>query len=93
MYAWAAGKKKEEDLPAQMANWINVHNGESETILGNVIGETDIVAVAEAHVLALETPDAAGERFITSMGPYAGQDVCDVSWRLFRSIRGVPSHL
>jgi nucleoside-diphosphate-sugar epimerase len=38
-------------------------------------------AVALAHVRALDVPEASGQRFITSQGPFAGQDYCDVSLR------------
>lgn len=40
--------------------------------------ETLTFPVARAHVQALLTPDAAGHRFITSAGPFAAQDWCDV---------------
>lgn len=34
--------------------------------------------VAKAHVQALVVPEAGGERFTTSAGPFAAQDWCDV---------------
>jgi len=34
--------------------------------------------VAKAHVKALLVPEAGGERFTTSAGPFAAQDWCDV---------------
>jgi hypothetical protein len=34
--------------------------------------------VAKAHVQALLVPEAGGERFTTSAGPFAAQDWCDV---------------
>ena len=34
--------------------------------------------VSDAHVKALTVPEAGGERFIISCGPYSGQDYCDV---------------
>jgi hypothetical protein len=34
--------------------------------------------VAKAHVRALVVPEAGGERFTTSAGPFAAQDWCDV---------------
>jgi len=38
--------------------------------------------VAKAHVKALLVPEAGGERFTTSAGPFAAQDWCDVSYPL-----------
>ena len=34
--------------------------------------------MAKAHVQALVVPEAGGERFTTSAGPFAAQDWCDV---------------
>jgi hypothetical protein len=38
-----------------------------------------VCAVTLAHVRALDVPEASRQRFITSQGPFAGQDYCDVS--------------
>ena len=38
-----------------------------------------VYAVTLAHVRALDVPEASRQRFITSQGPFAGQDYCDVS--------------
>lgn len=42
----------------------------------------DVRDVAEAHYKALITPEAGGNRFIVSAGPYCGQDIVDIihSW-------------
>ncbi|KAL4259845.1 NAD(P)-binding domain superfamily protein [Pleurotus pulmonarius] len=39
----------------------------------------DVRDLAEAHTKALETPDAGGERIITSAGAYIWQDLIDVA--------------
>lgn len=56
---------KEEDLSKDMLN----------TPSANFV---DVRDVALAHVRALEVPEAGGQRFITSSGPYCWQDVLDV---------------
>lgn len=49
-------------------------NDLSETA-GNWI---DVRDVALAHFLALTVPEAGGERFIISNGPFSGQDIVDI---------------
>lgn len=32
IYQWAAGEKKEDDLPGQLGNWVNVNQGAYQTL-------------------------------------------------------------
>jgi hypothetical protein len=79
--------KSEQDLENHtgIINWVNVKDREFMKMytglhLGCTVwsSETLTFPVARAHVQALLTPDAAGHRFITSAGPFAAQDWCDV---------------
>ncbi|RSH88686.1 methylglyoxal reductase (NADPH-dependent) gre2 [Saitozyma podzolica] len=54
---------------------------------GNWINVKD---VALAHVRALDVPEASGQRFITSQGPFAGQDYCDVLHKRFPDLPNIP---
>ncbi|GFZ47026.1 hypothetical protein JCM24511_04252 [Saitozyma sp. JCM 24511] len=36
-----------------------------------------VYAVSLAQIRALDVPEASRQRFITSQGPFAGQDYCD----------------
>jgi len=75
VYAWATGQKEEKDLPVVSGNWVNVRDGMSRL----ATCQSELTTVARAHVRAFEVPEAAGERFIVGAGPFAGQDVVDVS--------------
>ncbi|WVQ82612.1 hypothetical protein IAT38_004743 [Cryptococcus sp. DSM 104549] len=55
--------------------------------LGNFVNVKD---VALAHVLALTTPAASGQRFITSAGPLAAQAWVDIIHKDFPQIKNVP---
>lgn len=47
--------------------------------------------VALAHVRALTVSEAGGHRFITSNGPFAGQDYCDILHKHFPELPDVPT--
>lgn len=54
--------------------------------LGNFI---DVRTVADAHVKAVQVPEAAGNRFIISAGPFSWQDACR---HLFILLYAPPPH-
>jgi nucleoside-diphosphate-sugar epimerase len=56
-------------------------NPEPGEFLGNFI---DVRTVAEAHVKAVQVPEAGGNRFIISAGPFSWQDACRYFSILFR---------
>jgi hypothetical protein len=74
LYPYAAGKKSEEDLKNHkgIICWVYVRDCKSDL-------NVKLIEVAKAHVKALLVPEAGGERFTTSAGPFAAQDWCDVS--------------
>ncbi|KAL7421067.1 low-affinity phosphate transporter [Cryptotrichosporon argae] len=51
----------------------------------------DVRDVAMAQVRAMTVPEAGGERFIVSNGPYSGNDVCVVLNRDFPDLPNVPT--
>jgi len=79
-YQYASGQKKEEDLSSVAGNWVSVRDGE---LIYCLRAWTVLMTVARAHVRALEVQEAAGNRFITGAGPFAGQDYVDVGSRQF----------
>jgi len=53
-----------------------VHHPPAEEVATRYFGNSvDVRDVATAHALALENPQAGGERFITSAGPFAFQQI------------------
>ncbi|GFZ49479.1 Putative uncharacterized oxidoreductase [Saitozyma sp. JCM 24511] len=73
-YKWAAGKKTQADLPA-------------EDDSGNWV---NVIDVALAHVRALEVPEASGQRYLTSNGPFVVQDYLDVLHSRFPDLPNIP---
>ncbi|RSH88684.1 methylglyoxal reductase (NADPH-dependent) gre2 [Saitozyma podzolica] len=73
-YQWAAGNRKEADLPGapEAGSWVDVSD------------------VALAHVRALEVPEASGQRFSTSAGAFTPQDYVDVLHKDFPDLKNVP---
>ncbi|KAG9100179.1 methylglyoxal reductase (NADPH-dependent) gre2 [Ceratobasidium sp. UAMH 11750] len=59
---------------------INTNEGEisQDRLLAPNTNFGDVRDVAQAHLRALELPEASGERFITCLGPYTWQDALDV---------------
>lgn len=49
----------------------------------------DVRDVAEAHVLAYETPEAAGQRYFCVSGGYTYQRICDIIRKDFPEMRGL----
>lgn len=47
----------------------------------------DVRDVAKAHLLAFESPLAAGQRYLTSAGTFAYQDICDIVRARFPALR------
>lgn len=46
--------------------------------------------VADAHVRALEVPEASGQRFLTSAGPYSGNDFAVFLNENYPQLKNVP---
>ncbi|WRT68381.1 uncharacterized protein IL334_005357 [Kwoniella shivajii] len=63
----------------------------SESDLPGPMGSwVDVKDVANAHIRALEVPEAAGNRFLTSAGNLTGQGIVDVVHSKFPEIKNVP---
>ncbi|KAB5594063.1 NADPH-dependent aldehyde reductase ARI1 [Ceratobasidium theobromae] len=65
---------------AMLYKIIHAKEGETseETLLMPNFNFVDVRDVALAHVRALEVPEAGGQRFIVSAGPFCWQDLLDV---------------
>ncbi|KAI5456165.1 hypothetical protein BGZ63DRAFT_367555 [Mariannaea sp. PMI_226] len=48
----------------------------------------DVRDVAEAHLLAFEKPEAAGQRYLIATGQYTYQRICDIIREKFPELRG-----
>lgn len=52
----------------------------------------DVRDLALAHVLALEKPEAAGQRFCLSPGQYSNKEIAECIWEAFPELRdGLPT--
>jgi len=69
-----------EQLNTSVANfWAYVTGKKTDDDLTTPAGNwVDVRDVALAHYLALTLPEAGGNRFIVSNGPFCGQDIVDV---------------
>lgn len=60
-----------------------------EVVCGSFVGNfVDVRNVSEAHKHALQKEEAAGQRFITSAGPYSRQDIYDALNKA--GVQGIP---
>jgi len=62
---------KPEDLNASASEWFRVlykNSKNDEEVVASMYSWVDVRDVAEAHVVALEKPDAGGERILFSAG-------------------------
>ncbi|TFK81176.1 NAD(P)-binding protein [Polyporus arcularius HHB13444] len=76
---------KPEKLNTSMVWWYGAVVGgsiDNESLANVGVAWVDVRDMAEAYTLALTTPEASGERFIISAGPFKLQDFVSIAHRL-----------
>jgi len=88
--------EKPEDLNTSTFEWFKViyRNTKSDKdLVASINCWVDVRDVAEAHVVALEKPEAGGERILFSAGPFTWQDFIDAARDVAPSLGLDPSKI
>ncbi|KAH7031528.1 uncharacterized protein B0I36DRAFT_363207 [Microdochium trichocladiopsis] len=77
-----------KSLNTSSTDILRLFNGSETTVpTTSFWGFVDVRDLADAHVLAFETPEAAGQRYLTTTGNYSYQQVVDIIRREFPELQ------